>query len=97
MVASQNHEDGSNLSGAGNEEKSAANNSETQKNITVSPVIDAEGMNAALLAANDPREALRRIRSIADEMRQELRNCTAGKSDLTAGLNRIVLLTGGAA
>lgn len=59
----------------------------------VAPVIESDAMNAALLAARNPREALIQIQGMAREARQDIRN--QNYSCAFVKLNQIYLLTGG--
>ena len=61
---------------------------------TIAPIIDADIMNMALFARNNPAAALIQIRLVASEARRMVRD-GAPKEEMYAKLNRIVLLTGG--
>jgi len=58
----------------------------------VADVIDSEAMNSRLLASHNPREALTRIRYLAHDAKQHLRNGNEDKA--FAALNQIGWLTG---
>jgi hypothetical protein len=55
-------------------------------------IIESDAMNAALLASHNPAEALRRIRYLVDEARDQHR--IGDRSKVMVALNKIAALTG---
>jgi len=55
-------------------------------------IIESDAQNAALLASHNPREALRRIRYLVDEARDQHR--LGDRTKVMVALNKIAELTG---
>jgi hypothetical protein len=64
-----------------------------KENKKVSPVIDSDAMNDALLAVRNPAMALIKIRGLTADIRTMMRN-NADRTEIACALNKIVALTG---